>query len=102
MIPKFRAIGTTDRVLQKLQDALSKIFNSLETKSIIDGRLINDVFITSGTPKEIDHGLQRPIIGWIIVGKNANAVVWSSISDIPNRTLIFNASANVTVSLWVF
>lgn len=102
MIPAFRAIRTAVRDIQRLQDALSKVFNAIQTKQILDGRLVSNVEIASGTITELDHGLQRPVRGWIVVDKNANAVVWTSASEIPNRTLNLNTSANVTISLWVF
>lgn len=102
MIPPFRAIRTAVRDIQRLQDALSKVFNAIQTKQILDGRLVEDIEIVSGTVTELDHGLQRPVRGWIVVEKNANAVVWTSESEIPNRTLNLNTSANVTISLWIF
>lgn len=102
MIPAFRAIRTALGDVQRLQDALSKVFNAIQTKQILDGRLIENVAIVTGTAKEIDHGLQKPVRGWIVIDKNAQATVWSTASDLPNRTLILNTSADVTVSLWIF
>lgn len=102
MIPVFRAIRTGVRDIQKLQDALNKVFNSITAKEIIDGRLISNVVLTTGSANEVNHGLGVPVRGWIVVGKNANANIWSSASSTPNSTLILNTSANVTVSLWVF
>lgn len=102
MIPPFRAIRTAVRDIQRLQDALSKVFNAIQTKQILDGRLIEDIELVSASANELDHGLQRPVRGWIVVGKNADSNVWTSESEIPNRTLILNASADVTISLWIF
>ena len=102
MIPAFRAIRTAVKDIQRLQDALSKVFNAIQKKEILDGRLINSVALTTSGPAEIEHGLRKPIRGWIIVEKNANAIVYSSVSTTPNATLILNTTANVTVDLWVF
>lgn len=102
MIPAFRVIRTTVRDIQKLQDALARVFNAIQTKEILDGRLISDIVIETGTPKEINHGLGKPIRGWIITDINADANVYRSASTTPNSTFVLNASANCTVSLWVF
>lgn len=102
MIPKFRAIRTVVKDIQRLQDALSKVFNSIETKQILDGRLISNISLLSASTTEINHGLGKPIRGWVVVGKNANANIYSSASDTPNATLILNTTADVTISLWVF
>lgn len=101
MIPSFRTTKTSDRDLDKVQDSLSRIFNSIQTKEILDGRLIQDVSIVSGA-NEINHGLGKPIRGWIVVRKNANQTVYDSVSSTPDSTFILNASGTVTISLWVF
>lgn len=102
MIPVFRAIRTTVRDIQKLQDTLSRVFNGIQSKAILDGRLINDVSLVSSGATEVSHGLGKPIRGWVLVEKDANANVYSSASSTPNSTLVLNTSADVTVSLWVF
>lgn len=102
MIPAFRAIRTAVRDIQKLQDALSKVFNSILSKEILDGRLITGIVLSSSGTNEVDHGLGKPIRGWVVVAKNANANIYDSVSSTPNATLILTATANVTISLWVF
>jgi len=102
LIPSFRVIRTTVRDVQKLQDSLARVFNAIQTKEILDGRLISDIEIVTGTAKEINHGLAKPIRGWIITDINADANVYRGTSTTPNSTFFLNASANCTVSLWVF
>ena len=102
MIPAFRQIGTSIKELQRIQTSLARIFNAIQAKEILDGRLISNVSLVSSSTNSIDHGLGKPIRGWIIVGKNANATVYSSVSSTPNATLILNTTADVTISLWVF
>lgn len=102
MIPAFRAIRSSVKDISRLQDALSKVFNAIQKKQILDGRLIENIEISTGTVKEVAHGLQSNPRGWIVVKKNAEATIWETASTLAGRTLSLNASANVTISLWVF
>lgn len=102
MIPAFRPISSQSRELQRLQDSLRKLFNALLSKQVIDGRLISGVAITSGAALEVNHGLGHAPRGWVVAGRNANATVWETASDTPNATLVLNASADVTINLWLF
>lgn len=59
----------------------------------------------STTAKVIPHGLGRVPTGWIIIKKNANAVIYDDSTgvDIDKKSFIrLTASASVTVSIWVF
>lgn len=93
-----------DPDVRHVQESARAVFDDLAKRSILDGQAITDLTITSGTPLIVQHGLGRKLTGWIVTGKDANANVWDSQSanGMPNRTLILNASANVTISLWVF
>lgn len=102
MIPQFRAIRTAVKDIQRLQDALNKVFNSILNKQILDGRLIPNINLLSSSTNEISHGLGNPLRGYIIVNQDASANIYSSVSTTPNSTFILNTSADVTISLWVF
>lgn len=103
MISQFRKIRSTINDIQRVQDAVAVVFNSLLKKQILDGRLIRDKFLdSSANPISIDHGLGKAPRGWVIVKQDADANVYESTSSTPNATLELNATADVTVSLWVF
>lgn len=103
MIPLFRAIRTSVADIQRLQESLSKVFNGIQTKQIIDGRLLTDVSLFTGQINEVNHGLGKPYRGWIIVDKDADANVYvTTQSQTPNATILFQTSADVIVSLWLF
>lgn len=97
-------IRTPDRVLNAVQEGIQSAFRPLIAKEILDGVLLVGVGVTAGTPLILSHTLARTLQGWIVVGRNANAVVWDSqaTNPTPERTLILNASATVTLNLWVF
>jgi hypothetical protein len=101
---RFERIHATDpdlnRVQERLQDALFPVTDA----SIIDGKLLTDLDLASGTTSIISHGLGRDIIGWIVVGKNAAQHVYDvqSSNDDPDKFLYLTAGGTVTVDLWVF
>jgi hypothetical protein len=101
-LPAYKKIRSPDRVVTQLQDNVEQAIRPLLGMQIAAGRLIENVEVLTGTPKVIDHRLNRAMRGWFIVDKDADANVWKTVSTIPERTLVLNSSANVTLSLWVF
>lgn len=103
MVRSFQKTGALTPEVKSLQDATDRALRPLTKCSLVGGRLIKDVEISTGTPLLIDHKLGRDPY-WIVVGKSAEADVWDSqaSNDTPKRTLVLNASADVTVQLWVF
>lgn len=103
MLAPLKKIRVEDRDLQNVQDNVSIFVNSIKDKQILDGRLIESIVLDSGSnPTSIAHGLGRTPRGWIVVGQDAAADIYSSVSDTPTATLDLNCSADVTISLWVF
>lgn len=100
VLPKF---NTGDRVLSGMQDYVSQAFLKLyATVALLNGKLLKDIDIaTTGTT--FPHNLGRSAQGWIVVRSSANAAVWDSASNPkPEVNLALTASADVTVTLWVF
>lgn len=102
MIPELRRVRSNDDSLRQLQDGVDFVLRAISTKEILDGVLIQDISITSGTAKIVDHKLGRVPLGYIVVSRNANSNIWTSTSSVPSSVLKLNASANVTINLWVF
>ena len=100
----FKKIRTSNPELMRVQDEVEQILNPLAKLEILDGHLLRDISITAGTPLVVNHGLARPVIGWVVVRKNANADIWDSqdTNRIVGRTLVLNSDANVQLSLYVF
>ena len=92
-------VQTNNPDIQQLQSQLTRVLDPLLRNILLDGTLIPDISVlTSNTM--VPHNLNRPINGWIVVGKNANADIWQVSKDTRFLTLI--ATAQVTCSLWVF
>lgn len=82
-----------------LQHNTERGLRDLPGNIITQGRLIeNQEVATAGT--RIPHGLKRRLRGWFLVGQDANATVWETARD--ESFLSLDASATVTVSIWVF
>jgi len=101
MKPKpFDRFADEDEKLVQLQDRLEAFFKAIEDCPLVDGRGIEDVAITSGTPLEVEHLLGRVPEGYVVTKRSAGASVFHTAIDDEHLTL--DASANVTVNLWVY
>ena len=100
----FTLLETNDLNLQKVQDNANRVFKSiLADHPIVAGRIIDGIYVQTGTPTVIEHGLRRNPY-YIVILKDANSVIWDSqaTNDQSQNTLILNSSANVTISIWIF
>jgi hypothetical protein len=99
-----KQLSDTDPALNRAQDKMAEFVKPFVNSPIIDGRLVKDVVLIAGTPTNVNHGLGREIIGWFLAGNSANSVVWDLQASNPlkKQLLKLQASANTTVTLWVF
>lgn len=101
----FKQQQTESIDLQFIQDNVDDTLRGFKvTVPIMDGNLIEDIVIVTGTEKLVSHKLGKILTGWITTRKSASSVVWDSQStnSNPSTTLALNSSANVTISIWVF
>jgi len=101
-LPRFAKVQVDDEALNRVQDRIKQVTDALVANQLLEGRLLT-VTLTAGAFTRVSHGLGRPPTGYVIVRRNANAVIW----DQPNGTdsgafLQLQPSATVTVTLWVF
>ncbi len=101
-LPAMKKTQSTDRVTNTIQDNVESALRPILKNPLMDGTLIEDLTLVTGTPFTVEHGLGRIPRGWMVVSPNAESSVWESASALPTKTLILNVSANVTLSLWVF
>ena len=103
-IRSFERISVTDPEIQNLQYRLEETLRPVTSSSVIDGNLIEDISLASGTTSKIAHKLDRRPIGWIIVGKDAAQHVYdvnSGKTDL-DTYIHLTAGGTVTVNIWVF
>lgn len=103
MIPSFKKIRTTSADLRQVQDSLGLVLDQVIRREILDGVLIENISLVTGS-NIIDHTLDRAPKGFIIVARNANEQVWNGTSTkiVPKRNIDLESSGAVTVSLWFF
>lgn len=77
--------------------------NPVLANPIVGGRLVKNISMITGV-NIINHGLGDKIQGWIVIMNSAAATFYDSqaTNPRPQLTLILNASAPATISLYVF
>lgn len=101
-IKALKKISTDNQEMTKFQDYVEQALSGVLNSKIVDGVQLNGIELTAGQFTPVEHKLGRKPLGYVIVGRNANATVWDTESPLPSKTLMLRPSANVTVSLWVY
>lgn len=90
--------------LSRIQDNITSVLDIITDKEILDGIRLTNIALLTGATNEVNHGLGRPPLGWIIIRKRGQADVWdlqdSNINK--SRLLSLACSTNVIIDLWVF
>ncbi len=89
--------------LSKMQDTWAQAIDPVLDNELVKGRLIQNQQLINGITT-IDHKLGRKLIGWFLVGLDADANIFDSqaSNQTPTLTLVLNSNVAVTCSLWVF
>lgn len=103
-IRDFKKIKSEDSTLNRMQDQVEFTISQLVRTEILDGRLMKEVKLQTGSTNVIEHKLGRAIRGWVLTRKRANATVWDSQDSNTRQDKFLNleCSADVSVDLWVF
>ena len=102
MFGPFKVFQNGDRYVTLLQQNVQAVFGPLFQSKIIDGQLVTASFKTANTDVTVSHNLGRPVVAWFPGSSSAAANVFlsSNQSQNPNSTIILQASAPCTVSIW--
>jgi hypothetical protein len=88
--------------INRLMDNLNYCLNPIVASEIIDGVLVKEVSLNTGT-NSVAHQLGRKPNGWIIVRKNNFGDVYeNSVNNTPNQNIILVSSANLKCDFWFF
>ena len=92
------------RVFNNAQDHIESVINPILASAIIDGVILEDIDLVSGSFTDIEHKLGRKPRGYLVIRKSAAQTVYEEAGDYDNRKLFMKlrASGSVTVNLWVF
>jgi hypothetical protein len=95
---------TKSKDLQIMQTTWSNQLNPVVANPLLNGRLIKDIVLKSGV-NSINHGLGRPLQGWIVTGMH-NVFVQlydtQSSNQMPQLTLQLNSNGVGNIDLYVF
>jgi hypothetical protein len=71
--------------------------------TLVSGQLLTGINVVNGS-NTINHGLGRKLQGYLVVMNSATSTFYDNqkSNPSPQLTLLLVASANTTVSLWVF
>ena len=92
------------RVFNTAQDHVESVINPVLNSAIIDGVILEDIDLVSGSFTSVEHKLGRKPRGYLVIRKSAAETVYEDVGDYDNRKLFIKlrASGTVTVNLWVF
>jgi hypothetical protein len=79
----------------------AKQIDTLIANALIQGVAVNNIMLNAGAPKDIPTTLNRVPQGWFLIDLMSNAVVWRT-KPFQANLLTLEASADTTVSLWIF
>lgn len=103
MLPSLQKIKFADKNLVRLQTNVDKATRPALQVPFLDGVLIENVSLGSSAPTNVQHGLGRAIVGWLVVDKTSAAEVYRAPQgSLPISMLPLQASASTTVAVWVF
>ena len=92
------------RVFNTAQDHVESVITPVLNSVIIDGVILEDIDLVSGSFTSIEHKLGRKPRGYLIIRRSTAQTVYEDAGDYDNRKLFLKlrASGSVTVNLWVF
>jgi hypothetical protein len=91
--------------LPQMQTQWASQLNPVLGNPLLNGQLLMNIPLKgSGDTTVINHGLGRILTGWIIVGIDGEASIWTNQSknQRPQLTLQLVSTMPVNVNLWVF
>lgn len=101
---RFKKLHTENRETKKIQSNVDEALIPVLNKPIIDGALLQSCELRSDRLNEVAHGLNRPLLGWIIVRKNGVSDIYDLQDENNNKekTITLRCTQDVTVDIWVF
>ena len=103
-VQRFKKIFVEDANINQIQENIEQVLEPFIINPILNGVLIKEVNIVSGTTTNIEHKLGRKPLGWIVTRKRADSRVWdlNDTNTAQDKTLSLTCSSNVKIDLWIF
>jgi hypothetical protein len=102
-VSRVARIQTADRTINQIQDNIDRVVDNFAASPLASGALLQSISLVTGS-NEVNHTLNRKLVGWVITRNRANATFFDTqdSNPIPTKTLRLTASAPVVVDLFVF
>lgn len=96
-------VQTDNREVNQLQSNMLSQVNSLSQNAISNGTILSNIALKTGD-NDVNTKLGRKLIGWIIIRQRSAATFYDKqdTNKNPDKTLVLNSSADVTVDIYVF
>jgi len=94
-----RKLQTDDDSLNKVQDNLEYVLAPLLQSAILNGVQVNGAIIGTA-PTNVDHGLGRTPLGYLIVSQNNGNVPYLVSKN--SKVLVLQSAGSVTLNLWIY
>ncbi len=102
---EYVSVNTNNRDVQNMDDAVSRVFNSLKSNPLLGNiSIVKSQIFTSGADLNVSHKLGKAITGFIVINSNAAANVYQSgtLNIAPTAQVLLKSNANVTADLLFF
>jgi hypothetical protein len=90
---------------QKLQDNLADSIRRIENITLLGGNIVKNIsFLGTGTDVQVNHGLGREPIGWILIESTADLRIYksSTVNNLKDKLILFRSNAAYTGSIYIF
>jgi hypothetical protein len=100
---KIKRLNTNDRIINQIQDNISDVVDHFGEQDLIYGERLENIALVTGS-NNVPHKLSRKLLGWFVIRQRSAASIYDLQDSNPNPAtfLRLQASANVTVDLFVF
>jgi hypothetical protein len=100
---QYKRVLQEDITLNRIQDSVEDFAQAIIFPAITGINIVKSVVLTTAD-KNVNHLLNRPFKGYLVINRNADSTIYTSTTT-NNRTdlfIILKASATVTVDLMFF
>lgn len=97
-------VNATVRETQELDNNVFRSLQSIYKNPLLNSPVLVKNVVLGTSDTLVNHGLNRPFVGYIIVGLNANSVIYTSstVNKSPLVQAILKASNAVTANILFF
>jgi hypothetical protein len=98
-LPLFDRIQHADELINRIQDRLKTVINTVMRKPLIDGQLVS--WEVSPLTTNVPHGLGRVPRGYFVVSGQANLIGQTAPAD-ASFLYVSTGGGTETITFWVF